>query len=87
METVRVWKSPEYPDVELMCGTGITEDSPSQVIHAHQEYEFAVVEAGIGEGLHQGSYHRGQGTLIRNSNPHSTLSTGTKGLIQSQHSK
>ncbi len=65
METVRVWKPPEFQDLELMYGTGITENLPSQVIHTHEEYEFAVVEAGIGAGFHQGAYHCvSKGTLI-----------------------
>jgi hypothetical protein len=67
MEIVRVWKPTGYKDLELMHGTGITDASPQQVTHTHEDYEFAVIETGIAEGLHRGAYHReGKGTLILN---------------------
>ncbi len=67
METVRVWKPSGYRDLELMYGSGITSASLQQVIHTHEDYEFAVIEAGIGEGFHRGAYYReGKGTLILN---------------------
>jgi AraC-like DNA-binding protein len=67
METVRVWKPSGFHDLELMYGTGITDASPQQATHTHEEYEFAIIEAGIAEGFHKGAYHReGKGTLILN---------------------
>jgi AraC-like DNA-binding protein len=67
METVRVWKPAEYKDLELMYGAGLTCASVQQVLHTHEEFEFAVIETGIGFGLHRGTYYpEGTGILIIN---------------------